>query len=179
MTLYDAILSGKPFRRTGWTGWVVSERNYLHFDSGIEYTPCTDDLLANDWIVQQDVPKKLTSTNDYQKWSLTKDRSTESYGELHERLNKVSLQRLHAVLGLAGEVGELVDAVKKSVLYDKTLDVTNVKEECGDILWYMALMLDTVGSNFKEVMQMNHDKLEKRYPSGYSNKDAVERKDKV
>jgi NTP pyrophosphatase (non-canonical NTP hydrolase) len=72
-----------------------------------------------------------------------------------------------------------MDAIKKHILYDKPLDITNVKEELGDLLWYMSLMLDEVGSSFEEVMKMNHDKLEKRFPGGFTEKLAQERLDKV
>lgn len=115
--------------------------------------------------------------DDYQAWAITKDRA---YTDLGERLknNHGQMRLMHAVMGLAGEVGEVTDAVKKSVLYNKTLDVTNVKEEAGDILWYMALLLDEVGSSFEEVMKMNHDKLETRYPGGFTEKLAQERLDK-
>lgn len=114
----------------------------------------------------------------YQAWAVTKDRPT--YQDLADRLDrhKGNLRLIHAVMGLAGEVGEVTDTVKKTVMYDKPLDVDNVKEECSDILWYMAILLDQVGSSFDEVMQINHDKLEKRYPTGFNEKDAVLRADK-
>lgn len=116
--------------------------------------------------------------NDYQAWAITKDRT---YEDLAKRCseNHAHLRLIHAVMGLAGEVGEVTDAVKKSVLYNKELDVVNVKEECGDILWYMALLLDQIGSSFEEVMKMNHDKLETRYPGGFSEKKAQDRADKI
>jgi NTP pyrophosphatase (non-canonical NTP hydrolase) len=115
--------------------------------------------------------------SDYLKWAITKDRG---YDDLMKRLaaNHGQMRLMHAVMGLAGEVGEVTDAVKKSVLYNKALDVENVKEEAGDILWYMALLLDEVGSSFEEVMQNNHDKLEKRYPTGFTEQAAIARADK-
>lgn len=115
---------------------------------------------------------------EYQKWAITKDRPT--YQDWLERLGKdeSQLKLIHASLGLAGEVGEVVDAVKKATLYGRPLDVTNIKEECGDILWYMSLMLETVGSSFEEVMLMNKYKLEARYSTGFTEKAAQERKDK-
>lgn len=113
----------------------------------------------------------------YQAWAITKDRT---YTDLAERLkeNHGQLRLLHAVMGLTGEVGETADAIKKHILYNKPLDKTNIKEEAGDILWYMALLLDEVGSSFEEVMQMNHDKLEKRFPGGFTEKLAQQRLDK-
>lgn len=124
------------------------------------------------------------NNQDYLKWAITKDRSPIQYDELGDRLcNSPSatsqLRVLHAAMGISGEAGELMDAVKKHILYNKPLDVTNVKEEVGDLLWYMSLMLDEVGSSFEEVMKMNHDKLEKRFPGGFTEKLAQQRLDKV
>lgn len=116
----------------------------------------------------------------YMDWALTKDRSTESYQELGDRLQMqpTQLHMLHAVLGLSGEVGEIVDAVKKGLLYNKPLDVENLKEELGDLMWYAALLLHSIGSSFEEVMEGNRAKLEKRYPLGFSEQNAIARMDK-
>src|ERR1035437_131468 len=40
---------------------------------------------------------------------------------------------LHMVVGISGEAGELLDAIKKQVIYRKPLDRENVIEELGDI----------------------------------------------
>lgn len=119
------------------------------------------------------------NNKDYLKWAISKDRPT--YQDLADRLDrhKGSLRLIHGIMGLSGEVGELTDAIKKSVMYNKTLDVENVKEELGDMLWYMSLLLDEVGSSFEEVMKMNHDKLEARFPGGFTEKLAQERRDKI
>lgn len=87
---------------------------------------------------------------------------------------------LHMVIGASGEVGELVDAIKKHVIYQKPLDVENVKEELGDLLFYMSNLMQSVGLSFEEVLQHNVNKLSVRYSSGkYSNAQAQERADKV
>ena len=41
------------------------------------------------------------------------------------------------VVGVSGEAGELLDAVKKAVIYRKPLDLENVIEELGDLEFYM------------------------------------------
>lgn len=117
------------------------------------------------------------NSKDYQIRAQSFDRS---YDDLSDRLknNTRQLRLLHSIMGMSGEVGETVDAVKKHILYNKELDVTNLKEECGDILWYMSLMLTEIGSSFEEVMQMNFDKLSKRYPQGFTEKHAQLRLDK-
>ena len=87
---------------------------------------------------------------------------------------------LHMAVGVSGEAGELLDAIKKHVIYQKPLDVENVKEELGDLLFYMSNLMQSVGLSFEEVLQHNVDKLSVRYSSGsYSNKQAQERADKV
>lgn len=91
---------------------------------------------------------------------------------------------MHAAVGISGEAGELLDAVKKYWAYGANLDVENVYEELGDILFYMQAMLNTVRAmgcptkTMQELIDMNTEKLTKRYPSGYSNADAIARKDK-
>jgi NTP pyrophosphatase (non-canonical NTP hydrolase) len=42
----------------------------------------------------------------------------------------------HAVVGIAGEVGEVLDCLKKTWIYGKPLNTGNLLEECGDILFY-------------------------------------------
>lgn len=74
---------------------------------------------------------------------------------------------LNACLGLSGEVGEFNDMIKKWIFHEKELDINHLKKECGDILWYIALMCNSFGWNLDEIMQMNIDKLKARYPEGF------------
>lgn len=85
---------------------------------------------------------------------------------------------LHAAVGVAGESGELLDAIKKTWIYGKPLDRENLVEECGDALFYISVLLDNCGSSLQEAMQENIDKLNKRYPVGYTDQAAQERADK-
>ena len=86
----------------------------------------------------------------------------------------------HMVTGIGGEAGEIVDCIKKHVIYQKPLDIENIKEELGDLLFYMSNLMKSVGLSFEEVLQHNIDKLSVRYSSGsYSNAQAQERADKV
>lgn len=113
--------------------------------------------------------------------SLTRDLPNKDYFPIAVRLKcqQDGLMRLlHAGIGMSGETGEILDTLKKSMMYGKDINVENLKEECGDVLWYMAIMLDQLGSSFEEVMQQNHDKLSRRYPNGFSEADAIARKDK-
>lgn len=86
---------------------------------------------------------------------------------------------LHATVGVSGEGGELLDAAKKAWVYGAPLDTENVKEECGDCLFYLQALLMEIGSSIEEAMEMNITKLNKRYPEGYTDQAAIERADKA
>lgn len=86
---------------------------------------------------------------------------------------------LHMALGVAGEAGELADALKKVAIYGKEIDRENVVEELGDLRFYMQGIMNDLGITEAEVIQHNTTKLSKRYSEGkYSNKQAQERADK-
>ncbi len=85
---------------------------------------------------------------------------------------------VHMALGIAGEAGELVDAIKKHAIYNKPLDFDNVIEELGDIEWYMEGLRQTFGITREVVLAHNIAKLNKRYPEQYTDQAAVERADK-
>lgn len=89
-----------------------------------------------------------------------------------------TLDVLHWSLGLSGEVGELVDTVKKHVFYGQPFDMQNAQEELGDILFYLTAMCQSLGLTLDYVMADNRAKLQLRYPSGYDDELAKTRFDK-
>ena len=87
---------------------------------------------------------------------------------------------LHLALGISGEAGEVVDAIKKAAIYKKPLDRENIIEELGDLEFHMEGLRQAIGVTREEVIEANVQKLGKRYPSGkYSDKQAQDRADKV
>lgn len=86
---------------------------------------------------------------------------------------------LHMAVGVSGEAGELLDAVKKAVIYNKEMDLENIIEELGDLEFYMSKIRQIVGITREEILKQNIDKLSIRYAKGkYSNDQAQERADK-
>lgn len=86
---------------------------------------------------------------------------------------------LHAGLGIGTEAGEIQSTVKKAWVYEQTLNEENIHEELGDLMFYVQHMCNVLGWTLEEVMRANIDKLTKRYPTGYSDKHAALRLDKV
>lgn len=88
-----------------------------------------------------------------------------------QRINRLT----HAAMGVCTESAELLDAIKKHLYYGKDLDTINIKEELGDIMWYIALACDTLDISLEDIMKINIEKLSKRYPEGYTDKHAINR----
>ena len=96
------------------------------------------------------------------------------------QLTPLQASMMHMAVGISGEAGELLDAIKKHSIYQKPLDFDNVKEEAGDILFYLTGLLNDVGITLNECIEANREKLSKRYPNKcYSNADAIKRADKL
>ena len=82
---------------------------------------------------------------------------------------------VYPALGLAGETGEAVDIIKKSVRYkskDEPFSLIDGKgkdrteamiSELGDVLWYWCNLVKDLGFVPEEIMQHNYDKLRERY----------------
>ena len=86
---------------------------------------------------------------------------------------------VHLALGISGEAGELLDAIKKHTMYNKPLDIENVKEELGDLFFYLTGLMDALFLDQREVLLANVRKLSARYPENrYSNEAAIARRDK-
>jgi NTP pyrophosphatase (non-canonical NTP hydrolase) len=76
---------------------------------------------------------------------------------------------LTAALGMSAEAGEFTEVVKKIILQGKPYTEENVfhmKRELGDICWYIAQACMALDTNFREIMEMNYEKLSARYPEG-------------
>lgn len=95
-------------------------------------------------------------------------------------LSPEQMHNLHMAVGVAGEAGELLDAIKKTAIYQKPIDRENVVEELGDLEFYMEGLRQGCGITREETLDHNINKLGKRYKDfKYSNERAQERADKV
>ena len=98
------------------------------------------------------------------------------YASLIARTNNLELeddcnvpQLLTAALGMTAESGEFTEVVKKIVFQGKPVNADNLyhmKRELGDIMWYVAQACMTLDTSIDEIIEMNVEKLEKRYPGG-------------
>lgn len=86
---------------------------------------------------------------------------------------------LHAGVGIASEGGEILDVIKKHVIYNQQLDIGHLVEELGDMEFFMEQARAAIGISRDYILKQNYEKLmNKRYPNGYSDEAAQERADK-
>lgn len=83
------------------------------------------------------------------------------HADFHERL-------MMSAMGLAGEVGEVNDILKKHLWHGHNLDHEKLKIEIGDVAWYLTLLCNTLEMTLEEVLEANIQKLKRRYPAGFS-----------
>jgi len=73
-------------------------------------------------------------------------------------------------LGVAGEAGEVVEKWKKIVAYNGGVitaeDKLELQKELGDVIWYIAVLADSLGISLEEVMVINVKKLTDRKARG-------------
>ena len=68
------------------------------------------------------------------------------------------------------EAYEAVDTIEAN-------DTEHLCEELGDVLWYVTLMAELMNVPLEYIMQANIEKLERRYPDGFSPAASVNREE--
>lgn len=84
---------------------------------------------------------------------------------------------INGVMGLCGESGECVDLMKKHLFQGHELDTEHMAKELGDVAWYLAVSAYALGYDLESVLQMNVDKLRKRYPKGFDSNRSQHREE--
>ena len=107
--------------------------------------------------------------------SVTSDNSKRS-DVFFDALDKIEEQGiaperiLTASIGMSSEAGEFSDIIKKIVFQGKEVNeetIRHLKLELGDIMWYISQACMALNVSLEEVIRMNIEKLEKRYPGGF------------
>ena len=74
-------------------------------------------------------------------------------------------------LGVAGEAGDVASCIMKTYAHDND-QKAGIKENIGDALWYAAMICNFFDWDMQELLDENIEKLRKRYPQGFTIKDA-------
>lgn len=73
----------------------------------------------------------------------------------------------YLALGLNGEAGEVAEIIKKNECHGKPINREHLREELGDVLWYLTVLAEVNGLTLAEIAVENIHKLKARYPQGF------------
>ena len=90
------------------------------------------------------------------------------YQRLASRTAKHGSRVENWALGLCGEAGEVADLIKKMIFHGHSYDTSKIRDELGDVLWYVSVLAREFDISLDEVAKYNLSKLESRYPGGFS-----------
>lgn len=86
---------------------------------------------------------------------------------LNPLLDESSIMYVWNLVGLIGELSELIPLVYGSAIKGSTPDTDAIMDELGDVLWYLAAIATRYKIDLNDVMTRNLTKLIKRYPKGF------------
>ncbi len=69
-------------------------------------------------------------------------------------------------LGIVGEAGDVASCIKKDIFHENSKVREGIKENVGDMMWYIGMICNFYGWSLDEILSENLEKLEKRYASG-------------
>jgi NTP pyrophosphatase (non-canonical NTP hydrolase) len=84
---------------------------------------------------------------------------------------------MDAAAGLTEEAGEVLGLVRKHLYMHHALERDRVTKELGDALWCLAAVATCLGIDLDDVAGRNVEKLQRRYPAGYSDEASRTRLD--
>lgn len=82
---------------------------------------------------------------------------------------------LHAILGIDTESAELLETLAAAPFLPETGLKQMIVDETGDLMWYVFLLLKSVGADLEDVLEKNIAKLKARYPDGFTTEAALHR----
>jgi NTP pyrophosphatase (non-canonical NTP hydrolase) len=95
--------------------------------------------------------------DEYQKKALT---------TAHIAYDDPMMQNSIWVMGIAGEAGEIVEKWKKAVAYRdgkfSDEEFADFKKEFADVIWYIAVLAESLGLSLNEIMEQKVAKLADR-----------------
>ncbi len=90
---------------------------------------------------------------------------------LDHEYGNVDPKLVHIILGIASEGGEVADVLKSAICYDETINITKLKKELGDLLFFIRALCTFYGWNEDDIRNLNLKSLIKRCPNGFNIED--------
>lgn len=100
----------------------------------------------------------------------------ESYDAAMQRLQQLkTIRLLHVGMGLVTEAAEIMDMLKKHIIYGKPLDDAKFVSELGDGSWYQRIGCAVLDHTFTGMIEKNIAELRVRFPDKFTEHHALNR----
>lgn len=80
----------------------------------------------------------------------------------------------HALHGMVSEMGE-IHGIYQKTYQGHIINDEHLKKELGDLMWFIAEFCSGKGWNLSDIMELNIEKLKKRYPDGFNEDQSLNR----
>lgn len=151
-------------------------------DKGVgKYTHNLDDCPPEKFNWQQMINEELIDALQYQQKEIGRLQNNagltlDQYQHLSARTAvSDNLAMLNYGLGISGEAGEVSDLIKKCFFHGHDDGNLELAKELGDVLWYISQIAREANLSLSEIAEGNIEKLQKRYPEGFSEHASVNR----
>lgn len=104
----------------------------------------------------------------------TLEHTNQSYKS--EPLEDIETDLAHSIIGIATESGELLELLLEEWTGGDKATAPKITDESGDLLWYQAMLLRLIKSDFETAAGKNLTKLKIRFPEKFTF-DRVNNKD--
>lgn len=101
---------------------------------------------------------------------------SELANEFNIELKVVEFQKKKDII-IHRRIGWIAENIKKYLAYNKPVDVQILSDHLNNILSEIKYYLETVDYTLEECLDLNIEKLQKRYPEKFSAIDALDKKD--
>lgn len=119
----------------------------------------------------EELSERLRNASRYLAEAMTKLEAKEDAIEIGDE----EFDFIHAALGIVSEVGELVEEFMLAKAEGRPMRTTNIKEEIGDVMWYLAMWMRHFKLRFEDCADSNIAKLTVRFPEKFTEDDAHNR----
>ena len=100
----------------------------------------------------------------------------QSYEAAMQRLQELrTIRLLHVAMGMVTEAAEIMDQLKKHIIYGKALDEQRLVSDLGDSSWYERVGCDVLRVALSEMIERNVRELQARFPEKFTEHHALNR----
>lgn len=80
----------------------------------------------------------------------------------------------HSIFGMASEIGE-IQGIYQKLYQGHIIEPEHLQKELGDLMWFIAEYCTANGWKLSDILEMNIEKLKKRYPDGFDEEKSLHR----